>query len=113
MEPGIRELREDFALRKFPPRRPLPTHFTWRSSALAYNLITAFQRNGAGPEHSSAVSVHSGSTQRRASLCASLDIECNVVATHVSAAGQTRVNSPLPWGEGVTLWRCRQPERDG
>jgi hypothetical protein len=55
----------------------------------------------AGADRSSAVSVHSGSTQRRASPCASLDIECNVVATRVSAAGQTRVDSPLPWGEGV------------
>jgi hypothetical protein len=35
-------------------------------------------------EGSSAVSVHSGSTQRGASPCAS----------------QTRANSPLPWGEG-------------
>ena len=27
-------------------------------------------------------------------------MECNVVATHVSAAGQTGVDSPLPKGEG-------------
>jgi len=63
-------------------------------------------RSSAGP-------VHSGSTQRRASPGAILDIECNVVATHVSAASPTRVDSPLPWGEGVALRRCRQPERDG
>ncbi len=53
--------------------------------------------DGAGAERSSAVSVHSGCTQRRASPCASLDLACNVVATHASAASQTRANSPLPW----------------
>jgi hypothetical protein len=89
---------------------------------------------GAGAsERSSAVSVHSGSRQRRASPCASLDIERNVVATHVSAAGRTRVDSPLRWGEGVGqallpvskagAWRApsqagvpaplHRPERDG
>jgi len=88
---------------------------------------------GAGGGRSSAVSIHSGSTPRGASPCASLDIKCNVVPTHVSAAGQTRVDSPLPWGEGVGqallpvskagAWRAssqagvpaplHQPERDG
>jgi hypothetical protein len=44
MEPRIRELREDFALRKIPPRAFAANAIYLEVVRLAYNLVTAFQR---------------------------------------------------------------------
>jgi hypothetical protein len=69
---------------------------------------------------------------RRAKLCG-LDVQGSATRTASLCARQTRVDSPLPWGEGVGqallpvskagAWRAssqagvpaplRQPERDG
>ena len=45
MEPRIRELREDFALRKIPTRSFRTNALYLEIIRLAYNLVTAFQRN--------------------------------------------------------------------
>src|ERR1700692_815036 len=44
MEPCIRELREDFALRKIPTRAFAANALYLEVVRLAYNLVTAFQR---------------------------------------------------------------------
>src|SRR5438094_5397644 len=44
MEPRIRELREDFALRKIPTRAFAANALYLEVVRLAYNLVTAFQR---------------------------------------------------------------------
>jgi hypothetical protein len=44
MEPRIRELREDFALRKIPTRAFVANALYLEVVRLAYNLVTAFQR---------------------------------------------------------------------
>lgn len=44
MEPRIRELREDFALRKIPTRAFAANAIYLEVVRLAYNLVTAFQR---------------------------------------------------------------------
>lgn len=44
MEPRIRELREDFALRRIPPRAFAANALYLEVIRLAYNLVTAFQR---------------------------------------------------------------------
>src|SRR5207244_5768965 len=44
MEPRIRELREDFALRKIPTRAFAANALYLEMVRLAYNLVTAFQR---------------------------------------------------------------------
>src|SRR5467141_310436 len=44
MEPRIRELREDYALRKIPTRAFAANALYWEVVRLAYNLVTAFQR---------------------------------------------------------------------
>jgi hypothetical protein len=116
-----------------------PKHY-YGFSHLHYLTKSTYRRarlydSGAGAERSSAVSVYSGSTQSRASPCASLGRGGSRTALqpYVSAAGQTRVDSPLPRGEGVGqallpvskagAWRAssqagvpaplHQPERDG
>jgi hypothetical protein len=45
MEPWIRELREDFALRKIPTASFAANALYLEIVRLAYNLVTAFQRN--------------------------------------------------------------------
>jgi hypothetical protein len=45
MEPRIRELREDFALRRIPTRAFAANALYLEVIRLAYNLVTAFQRN--------------------------------------------------------------------
>jgi hypothetical protein len=45
MEPRIRELREDFALRKIPTASFAANALYLEIIRLAYNLVTAFQRN--------------------------------------------------------------------
>src|SRR6266496_6586170 len=45
MEPRIGELREDFALRKIPSRSFAANALYLEIIRLAYNLVTAFQRN--------------------------------------------------------------------
>lgn len=45
MEPRIRELREDFALRKIPTASIAANALYLEIVRLAYNLVTAFQRN--------------------------------------------------------------------
>ena len=44
MEPRIRELREDFALRRIPTRAFAANALYLEVIRLAYNLVTAFQR---------------------------------------------------------------------
>src|ERR1017187_817750 len=44
MEPRIRELREDYALRKIPTRAFAANALYLEVVRLAYNLVTAFQR---------------------------------------------------------------------
>ena len=44
MEPRIRELREDFALRRIPTRAFAANALYLEVVRLAYNLVTAFQR---------------------------------------------------------------------
>ena len=44
MEPRIRELREDYALRKIPTRAFAANALYLKVIRLAYNLVTAFQR---------------------------------------------------------------------
>lgn len=46
MEPRLRELREDFALRKIPTASFAANALYLEIVRLAYNLVTAFQRNG-------------------------------------------------------------------
>jgi hypothetical protein len=48
MEPRIRELREDFALRKIPTASFAANALYLEIVRLAYNLVTAFQRNSSG-----------------------------------------------------------------
>ena len=44
MEPRIKELREDFALRKIPTRAFSANALDLEVVRLAYNLVTAFQQ---------------------------------------------------------------------